>query len=81
MISNIVEINKHIEIRAEEIIKISGIKAFDSLHLASAETGADILLTTDMKFLRNCQKIFSRIDVKNPIDFVMEEFNYDDKND
>ncbi len=81
LISKVQELNKGIEDRAKEIMQISNIKAFDSLHLASAEAGADILLTTDMKFLRNCQKIFCRIDVKNPIEYVMEAFDYDNKDD
>lgn len=78
MISNVVEIDEQIKTRAEEIIKLSNIKAFDSLHLASAEAGADMLLTTDMKFLRNCKKILCKVDVKNPIEYVMEVFDHDD---
>lgn len=53
-------------------------KAFDSLHLASAEAGADILLTTDIKFLKGCQRIKSKITVKNPVEFIMEVFEYDE---
>ena len=78
LISNVVEIDERIKSRAEEIIKLSNIKAFDSLHLASAEAGADILLTTDMKFLRNSKKIICKVGVKNPIEYVMEVFDYDD---
>ena len=78
LISNVVEIDERIKTRAEEIIKLSNIKAFDSLHLASAEAGADMLLTTDMKFLRNCKKILCKVDVKNPIEYVMEVFDHDD---
>lgn len=78
LISNVVEIDEQIKTRAEEIIKLSNIKAFDSLHLASAEAGADMLLTTDMKFLRNCKKILCKVDVKNPIEYVMEVFDHDD---
>lgn len=62
-------------------MKTSNIRAFDSLHLASAEVGADILLTTDVRFLRNCKRIFCKVDVKNPIEYVMEVFDYDNKND
>ena len=51
------------------------------MHLASAEAGADILLTTDIKFLRNCKKISCKVDVKNPIEYVMEVFDYDDADD
>lgn len=79
--SNTVKINGQIEARAEEIMSISNIKAFDSLHLASAEEGADILLTTDTKFLRSCKKISCKVDVKNPIEYVMEVFDYDDTDD
>lgn len=81
LISNTLEINERIEARAEEIMKISNIRAFDSLHLASAEAGADILLTTDIRFSRNCKKISCEVDVKNPIEYVMEVFEHDDTDD
>ena len=64
--------------RAVQISEASNIRNFDSLHLASAEIGADILLTTDMKFLKNSQRISTKIAVKNPIEFVMEVFGYDE---
>lgn len=64
--------------RAAQIREASNIRSFDSLHLASAEIGADVLLTTDMKFLKNSQRISTRIAVKNPIEFLMEVFNYDE---
>ena len=64
--------------RAVQIREASNIRSFDSLHLASAEIGADVLLTTDMKFLKNSQRISTRIAVKNPIEFLMEVFNYDE---
>ena len=82
LISSTTGMNEQIESRAEEIMKISNIKAFDSLHLASAEeAGADILLTTDTKFLRNCKKISCKTDVKNPVEYVMEVFDHDDTDD
>lgn len=81
LVSNVQVLNKGIEDRAKEIMKTSNIRAFDSLHLASAEVGADILLTTDVRFLRNCKRIFCKVDVKNPIEYVMEVFDYDNKND
>jgi len=43
--------------------------------------GADVLLTTDMKFLKNSQRIRTKIAVKNPIEFVMEVFGYDESDD
>ena len=64
--------------RASQIREISNIRSFDSLHLASAEVGADVLLTTDMKFLKNSQRISTKITVKSPIEFVMEVFGYDE---
>lgn len=59
--------------RAKEIMKQSNIKAYDSLHLASAEACADVLLTTDIKFQRSCRKMPLGIRVQNPIEFIMEE--------
>lgn len=55
-------------------------RLFDSLHLASAEMGADVLLTTDSKFLKGSQRIHPNVLIKNPIEFVMEVFSYDDTN-
>jgi len=58
--------------RAESIMRISSIKAFGSLHLACAEAHADILLTTDIKFLKAANNLKTEIKVKNPIDFLWE---------
>lgn len=63
-----------------EIRELSNIKAFDSLHLASAEEGADVLITTDIKVLRNSNRLQSKIEVKNPIVFVTEVYDYDTDN-
>lgn len=78
LVTDIVRVNSQIEMRAVQIREKSNIKAFDSLHLASAEAGADILLTTDIKFLKGCQRIKSKITVKNPVEFIMEVFEYDE---
>ena len=75
-----IEVNDSIEKRAVEIRELSNIKAFDSLHLASAEEGADVLITTDIKFLRNSQRLQTKIEVKNPIVFVTEVYDYDTDN-
>lgn len=72
IIKGYIDLNDAIIARAREIMKQINVKAFDSLHLASAETCADVLLTTDIKFLKACQRINLGIKVKNPIDFVME---------
>ena len=56
LVTDTINITSEIEKRAVQIRNVSYIKAFDSLHLASAEIGADVLLTTDMKFLKGSQK-------------------------
>ena len=33
---------------------------------------ADVLLTTDIKFLKGCHKIDLKVEVKDPVEFVME---------
>lgn len=75
-----IEIEDSIEKRAVEIRELSNIRAFDSLHLASAEEGADVLITTDIRFLRNSQRLQPKIEVKNPIVFVTEVYDYDADN-
>ena len=40
--------------------------------------GQNILLTTDIKFLKGSQKIKTKIAVKNPVEFIMEVFDYDE---
>lgn len=81
LITNTIRTTSEIEMRAVQIREKSNIKAFDSLHLACAETEADILLTTDIKFLKGCQRIKSGISVKNPVEFIMEVFRYDESDD
>jgi predicted nucleic acid-binding protein len=58
--------------RAKEIMERSSMKAFDSLHLASAENEADILLTTDEKFVKAACRIETKVKVLNPITFLKE---------
>ena len=53
-----------------------GLKPLDSLHLALAETsGADVFLTTDDRLLRTAQKIDLKIDIANPVSWLMEVMN------
>ena len=80
LVADNIEVNDSIEKRAVEIRELSNIRAFDSLHLASAEEGADVLIKTDIKFLRNCQRLKPKIEVKNPIVFVTEVYDYDADN-
>ena len=63
--------------RAKEIMKVSSIKAFDSLHLASAEAKPDVLLTTDLKFIKAANRLETRIKVQNPISFLLEVIDYE----
>lgn len=72
MIYDVVKINDSIVDRAKIIMDQSTIKAFDSLHLASAETKADVLLTTDIKFMKAANRLGAGIKVQDPISFVLE---------
>ena len=50
-----------------------GIKAFDALHLASAEHHADIFLTTDDRFLKNINKLDDiNMKASNPLTWIQE---------
>ena len=67
-----IEINDTIIRRAKEFYDVN-IKPFDALHLASAEyVGADILLTTDKKFLNRALKSDAKIKVSNPAIWLAE---------
>jgi predicted nucleic acid-binding protein len=55
------------------ILQGKGLKTFDSLHLALAETnGYDVLLTTDDDFLKTARRIELNIKVANPAFLIME---------
>jgi len=57
--------------RARELSK-GGIKAYDALHIASAEYAkADVLLTTDKRLI-NAAKNAAKIRVLNPLVWLME---------
>jgi predicted nucleic acid-binding protein len=54
-------------------IQSSGIKSFDSLHVASAEySKADIFLTTDKKLLHVAGRLKLNILTANPLNWFME---------
>jgi predicted nucleic acid-binding protein len=60
-----------VEQRAEFLRK-HGIKEFDSFHMAIAEIrGADVLLTTDDRFLRAASKLKLNIKISNPVTWFM----------
>lgn len=59
--------------RSEEIVSISRIRTFDSLHIESAEeANADVLLTTDDKFEKMAEKLDLKTRVVNPLRFAWE---------
>lgn len=59
--------------RSEEIISVSKIRTFDSLHIAAAEeANANVLLTTDDKFEKMSEKLDLKIRVLNPLKFAWE---------
>ena len=81
LVSDLIPLTSGLTQRAVQIRSMSNIRNFDSLHLASAELGADVLLTTDMKFLKGSQRTGLKIAVKNPVEFVMEVFGQDESDD
>ena len=61
--------------RSEDIMKISKIRTFDSLHIAAAESAnADVLLTTDDKMSNMASKLELKVKVQNPLQFAWEVF-------
>ena len=68
-----VQVNEQILDRAEEVRHTSNIKYKDSIHLACAEFAkADALLTTDRKFMNNCNRIKTFTKVMNPNQWLLE---------
>ncbi|GHV17835.1 hypothetical protein FACS18949_14830 [Clostridia bacterium] len=67
-----IELTDEIVARAKEFERFS-IKSYDALHLASAEIGnADVLLTTDRKFISVANRSDATIKVKNPLKWLTE---------
>lgn len=69
--------------RAGELRKL-GFQFFDALHIACAEAaGADVLLTTDDRFLRLALRVSTKLTVRvaNPADWLMEIIDNDGRND
>lgn len=61
-------------IRAKEFEK-HNIKSYDALHLASAESAkADILLTTDRRFINAAKRVETHVPVRNPLVWLAEVF-------
>ncbi len=60
-------------IRQAKAYESSGLKAFDAMHLACAETQADVLLTVDDKFLKKAVSLPTcQIRVSNPLTWLEE---------
>ncbi len=59
--------------RSAEIMSVSKIRTFDSLHIASAEeANADVFLTTDDKLEKMAEKLKLGTRVVNPLRFAWE---------
>ena len=64
---------ENIKERSQEIMKMSKIRTFDSLHIAAAENAkADIMLTTDDKLERMAERLKLKARVMNPLKFAWE---------
>jgi predicted nucleic acid-binding protein len=66
---------KDVERKRGKELEALGFQAFDALHIACAESGkADILLTTDVKFLKKSSKCAHKLktSVKDPVSWLME---------
>lgn len=69
----VVKIDKTISLRAKELEE-QGIQAFDALHLACAEDGADVFLTVDDNLLKQALGIEDlKVSVNNPVVWLMKE--------
>lgn len=70
--SEVVQINPSIAAQAKAFEQI-GIQAFDALHLACAESNADVFLTVDDKFLKKTATIeILKIKVFSPLIWLNE---------
>jgi predicted nucleic acid-binding protein len=59
--------------RVKELSEKTNIRTLDRFHLCFAENaGADVLLTTDDKFEKECSKLNLNMKVMNPLNFLME---------
>lgn len=64
---------ENIKKRSKEIMELSKIRTFDSLHIAAAEEAkADVMLTTDDKLERMAERLKLKVRVMNPLKFAWE---------
>jgi len=54
-----------------QFLETAGLTVFDAMHLACAETHADIFLTVDDKFLKKARSL-TRLGVNNPLKWLEE---------
>jgi predicted nucleic acid-binding protein len=72
LVKDYIELNESIFSRALQYQK-EGIRLFDALHLACAENGETIFLTTDNRIITTVRKIPTiSIRVDNPVHWLME---------
>ena len=70
---DVITIDRAISSRAKEFEE-EGIQAFDALHLACAEDGADVFLTVDDNLLKQALRIEDlKIPVSNPVVWLIKE--------
>lgn len=58
--------------RAEELTQMR-IGVADAAHVAYAEAGADVFVTSDIRLVKECRRACVRIPVCTPVDFVTRE--------
>jgi len=72
-VDEVVNIDKSISARAKEFEE-KGLQAFDALHLACAEDGADVFLTVDDDLLKQALSLEDlKVPVNNPVVWLMKE--------
>jgi hypothetical protein len=60
--------------RVKELSEQTKIRTLDWFHLSFAESAeVDVLLTTDSKFEKACSKMNLKLEVKNPLNFLLED--------
>jgi len=73
VITTKVDYTENVLKQARELSEQTSIRTLDGFHLAFAEnSGADFLLTTDIKFEKLCSKLNMKTRVVNPLKYLME---------
>jgi predicted nucleic acid-binding protein len=67
-----IDLTEEIAARANELSRL-GIKSYDALHIASAESaGADVFLTTDRRLINAARRLNVTMLVQNPLIWITE---------